>query len=222
VTSSNTKKIRLAIAILTAFVILASTGLSVSAASPTATHIYPGLTKTGKAIPINVTIDPHNTMPISVTAYWWTSLSENRNQASLMNDSFQPKNWRGQIPAQPSPCEVYYTIQIDYLYYNDIIGAQSTDTIYLPGITGNYLVSVKGELFGNLSPLAVAVGIALMILAVGIIIYAQRIVARVIPRYDDLTKARKEPVEPEVGERDDTSAQGPDAEEKTKGAPPSS
>ena len=174
---------------------LASFSFASLAASPTATHVYPAPVKTGEAIAINVTIDPHNTMPISVVAYWWTSLSETRYQASLVNDSAQPTNWKGQIPAQSRPCDVYYSFQIDYLYYNANIGAQSMDTIYLPGATGNYLVSVKGELFGDLSPWAIAIGISLMILAVGVIIYAQRLVARMDPRFEDSVKARKEKVE---------------------------
>lgn len=206
---------------MTAFVIFASASFSGSGASPTATHIYPAPVKTGDAIAINVTIDPHNTEIISVVGYWWTSLSEIRSQAILVNNTIQPKDWKGQIPAQSSPCEVYYTIEITYRYYNENTGALSTDAIYLPS-TGNYLVSVKGELFGNLSPLSVAIGIALMILAVGIILYAQRLVARVSSRYEESAKTTKEVAEPEKNDSDGPSERPLDDKESSKGAPPSS
>ena len=201
--------------------ILASFSFVGCGASPTATHIYPGPAKTGKPIAINVTIDPHNTMPTSVVAYWWTSLSEIRSQAVLSNSSGEPKNWKGQIPAQSSPCDVYYTIRIDYLYYNDNIGALSQDTIYLPS-AGNYLVSVKGELFGNLSPWSVAIGIALMILAVGIILYAQRLVARASSRYEESAKATTEEDAPGKNESDGPSEKPLGDADNSKGAPPSS
>ncbi|MFH0816397.1 MAG: hypothetical protein V1934_06240 [Methanobacteriota archaeon] len=220
-TSSNTRRNKLCVAILTSFVLLSIFSSAVNAASPTATHVYPEPAKTGEPIAINVTIDPHNTVPTSVVAYWWTSLSETRSQAILANGSAQPQNWKGQIPAQPNPCEVHYFIQIDYLYYNDNIGAQSTDTIYLP-TTGNYLVSVKGDLFGNLSPLSVGIGISLMILAVGVILYAQRLVARIATRQDETATARKEKAEPGDGETDGTVEKQVEAEGSSKGAPPSS
>jgi hypothetical protein len=220
VTSSSTRRIKLAAAILTTFVMLASFSFAGSGASPTATHTYPAPVKTGEPIAINLTIDPHNTILLDVIVDWWTSLSETHTQVNLIH-STNISIWGGEIPAQSRPCEIYYRIWIDYLDANND-GSMSPSRLILPSENGNYLVSVKGELFGDLSPWAVAIGISLMILAVGVIFYAQRLVARMDPHYEDSVKARKEKVDIPKEEIDDHSNMQQEGEDKSKGAPPSS
>ncbi len=184
-------------AVIVAFFVCQA-GILAGAASPTATHSSPAPVKVGDAIALNVTIDTHNTIVYSVDVWWWTSLSETRYLTSLAtgaNSTALVQIWTGQLPAQDRACQVYYFINITYEYDNPSAPYNSQASVYLPGIEGNYLVTVKGDIFAASSLISIAIGIGLMVLAVGIIIYAQRLTPKWDPRYEESVKASKEKVE---------------------------
>jgi hypothetical protein len=177
---------------------LTFTGGVAGAATPTATHAQPEPVKVGEAISLNVTIDTHNTIIYSADVWWWTSLSDVRYLAGLATSAgaaTQVQSWTGEIPAQGRACQVYYYINITYEYNNPGLPYNSQASIYLPGTQGNYLVTVKGDIFATSSLISIAIGIGLMVLAVGVIIYAQRATPKWDPRYEETVKKAKEKVE---------------------------
>lgn len=195
-TSSSSRRISAAAASLAVLSVLCA-ALQIApvagAAPPVGYHVSSAPVKTGEAISVNVTVERYNTEILDVVVRWWTSLSETMNSAYLTQTANESV-WSGEIPGQPRPCDVYYRIWIEYRAPN-AVGSISTDTVYLPGESQNYLVAVKGDLFEGYSLAGIAIGIGLLALALAIILYAQRLGPKWDPRYEESVKASKEKVE---------------------------
>lgn len=126
---------------------------------PEIKHTPPTSAKTGKDIPLNVTIDRMYTEIWSVSAFWGTEPDSAMNEVVLKPMDTNKTSWAGTIPGQVKSGKVWYFLKVTY-YYNN-----SLNDLYLPSQTQRYPVDVEGSWFSNMTIPGVVIGVTLLVAA---------------------------------------------------------
>jgi hypothetical protein len=134
---------------------------------PIATHTPPSSAKTGDEIPLVTSVEPLNTLVISVVVYWGGSPDATTNQLPMVKEDGNSTTWRASIPAQDKAGVVYYFIEISYIF-------TTTEVLSLPDSQHRYSVTIEGSPFSGVTVGGLVIGGALLLVAVAAFVYAYR------------------------------------------------